>query len=426
MLEANRRRTLLSSAAVCLLLAAPRIAAAAPTVGPLAMQLGPSDPLAPNADTAAPTEAPPAPPPPTALTGLKIEGSGVTLKLGALFQPSYELAGRIPDPGPAGWSSSKTEQTFFLRRMRLIAGLSIGSSFEFFFDTDAPNLGKNASTAAAGTSNPAMGVQDAFMTWKPMDEFKLDGGLMLIPFSHNSIQGATTLYGLDYFASSFAQNGGFSTFVGRDVGVQARGLVIGHLEYRLGIFNGKRAPMAMDPVSSRAEMRVAARVQYNLFDPETAFFYAGTYAGTKKVVSFGAAVDHQDKYTAFDVDAFVDWPVGADVVTAQIAFLHFNGDTWINARKQNDFVVEAGYRLGALKISPIIRFEDQMYATVPGPPTMGGMPTTIDSQSVLRVSAGIAWWLIGHNLNAKVFYTYVKPKADAFNQLNVQVQLFVF
>jgi hypothetical protein len=163
-------------------------------------------------------------------------------------------------------------------------------------------------------------------------------------------------------------------------------------------------------------MRVTARVQYNLFDPETAFFYAGTYGGTKKVVSFGAAVDHQEQYTAFDVDAFVDMPVGADVFTAQAAFMHFNGDTWVAVPKQNDIVVEAGYRLGALKISPIIRFEDQMYAAV-------GMAP---SQSVIRVSAGVAWWLIGHNLNLKIFYTYVKPEANPFNQLNVQAQLFVF
>ena len=423
-MHANRSRTLLSLAAVALAMTLPWTAAAAPDLT-LALQPPPEPPM-PPVDTAAPPP-PPAdqpPPPPAGLGGLKIEGSGAALKLGFLFQPSYELASRTPAPGTVGGSSSpQTVQNFFVRRIRLMAGLTLGTQFEFFADTDAPNIGRNAPQSVMGgnqaIANPPMSIQDAFMTWKPMDEFKLDGGLMLIPFSHNSVQGATTLYGWDYFVSSFLQNGGFGTYVGRDVGAQARGLVIGHLEYRLGVFTGLRAPgVPMGGAPSHTEMRIAARVQYNLFDPETAFFYAGTYAGTKKVVSFGASVDHQDNYTAFDADAFVDWPLGADVVTAQLAFLHYDGGNppWIAVAKQNDIVFEAGYRLGALKISPIVRFEDQLFAAV-GP---------VASQSTMRISAGLAWWPMGHNLNVKAFYSYVKPPANPFNQFNLQVQLYVF
>ncbi|HXU81989.1 MAG TPA: porin [Polyangia bacterium] len=361
----------------------------------------------PPVDTAAPPPAdqPPAPPP-ASLGGLKIDGNGASLKLGILFQPSYEVAS-------GSLASTQTVSHFFVRRMRLMAALTLGTQFEFFADTDAPNIGRNANVAPTA----GMAMQDAFMTWKPMDEFKLDGGMMLIPFSHNSVQGATTLYAWDYFASSFNQSAGFGNFAGRDVGLQARGLVIGHLEYRLGVFTGSRpVPPAG---ASRAEMRIAARVQYNLFDPETAFFYAGTYGGTKKVVSLGAAVDHQDSYTAFGVDGFVDLPVGADVLTAQAAFLHYDAGTpgWIAVPKQNDVIVEAGYRLSALKISPIVRFEDQFFAAAaPG----------AASTSILRISAGLAWWPMGHNLNVKLFYTYVKPPTNPFNQLNLQVQLYVF
>ena len=111
--------------------------------------------------------------------------------------------------------------------------------------------------------------------------------------------------------------------------------------------------------------------------------------------------------------------MGADVLTAQAAFLHYQDSAtapWIGVPKQNDIVVEAGYRLGALKISPIIRFEDQMFAAPPGGAT----------SSLMRVSAGVAWWPMGHNLNVKLFYSYVKPTANPFNQLNLQVQLYVF
>jgi hypothetical protein len=164
-------------------------------------------------------------------------------------------------------------------------------------------------------------------------------------------------------------------------------------------------------------------VQYNLFDPETAFFYAGTYAGAKKIVSFGAGVDHQDNYTAFAVDAFVDLPVGADVLTAQVAFMRWmNSDpAWIalpGGVDQSTVAAEVGYRLSALKISPIVRFEDQLFDAI-------GMA---DGNSILRISAGIAWWPMGHNLNVKLFYTYVKPSSplEAWNQVNLQTQLYVF
>jgi hypothetical protein len=415
MLDANRPRTLLSIAAVTLWLGS-SVAAAAPTPSTLSLQLPPPEP--PVGDTAAApaTDVPP-PPPAPALGGLKIEGTGVTLKLGILFQPAYEVASRILtfDANGRPVAADKTLQHFFLRRMRLIAALNIGSNFEFFADTDSPNVGRG--TNVGPTSG--MIIQDAFMTWKPMDEFKLDGGMMLIPFTHNSVQGATSLYAWDYFASSFNQNAGFGNNVGRDVGVQARGLVIGHLEYRLGVFTGRRTAAAPMTDPSRAVLRIAARVQYNLFDPETTFFYAGTYGGTKKVLSFGAGVDHQETYTAFAVDAFADWPLGPDVVTAQFAFLHFSDSgtpQWIGVPKQNDLVFEAGYRIGALKLSPIVRIEDQMFSST----------GALASESLLRISAGVAWWLMGHNLNVKLFYSYVKPASNPYNQLNLQVQLFVF
>jgi len=368
-------------------------------------------------DTATPPpgEQPP-PPPPATLGGLKLDGTGASLKLGFLFQPSYELAS-------GSLTSTQTLSHFFIRRIRLMAGLTVGSQLEFFFDTDSPNIARNANVAPTA----GMAVQDAFMTWKPMDEFKLDGGMMLIPFTHNSDQGATTLYGLDYFAGSFTQNTGFGNFVGRDVGVQARGLVIGHLEYRLGVFTGARgAPMSPMSTNSRAQLRLAARVQYNLFDPETAFFYAGTYGGTKKILSIGGGVDWQDDYKAFAGDVFLDWPLGTDVLTAQFNVAFYNGggdnggagaDAWIALPKQTDFMGEIGYRIGSLKINPIFTFamqsfdNDAMFA------------------NVRRIGGGLVYWYMGHNANVKVFYTNIHQERAAnssWHQIQVQTQFFVF
>lgn len=429
MLAAIGSRTLLSIAALGISLAGSGTASA---------QLAGDPPLG---DQAAPPEPPPPPPPAAAPGGLKIEANGASLRLGFLAQPAFEYQSQT-------FGSTLSQSSFFLRRIRLMAGMTVGSSLEFFFETDSPNLGKPASRTVLGMTEQLTGVgntsgtlvQDAFVTWKAMDELKIDGGQMLIPFSHNSVQGATTLYAWDYFASSFLQSGGYQNFAGRDVGVQFRGLLIGHLEYRLGVFTGKRGipappppPMMAPAPPSQAILRLAGRVQYNVFDPETAYFYAGTYGGAKKILSFGAGFDHQDSFNAFAVDAFLDWPVGNDVVTAQAAFMHFNGGTWmpislgvpgaVAAKKVSAIVVEAGYRVSQMKLSPILRFENQSASQDP----VAGM--AVATPDVLRFSAGVAMWLMNHTANIKAFYSYVKPDNSVFktfNQLNVQVQFYVF
>jgi hypothetical protein len=265
-------------------------------------------------------------------------------------------------------------------------------------------------------------MQDAFATWKPMDEFKLDTGMLLIPFSHNSLQSAAALYGWDYYFFSFQQSGGLTNSAGRDTGVQVRGLIAKHLDYRLGLFQGNRAapatgPMAPPPLS-RTTMRFSGRLQYNFLDAETGTFYAGTYGGTKRILSVGFGIDHQDDYTGVAGDAFVDLPIGSDVLTAQVNVDFFDGGTWIsNLHKQTDVMAEAGYRFGAIQLSPIVRFENQSFSD-----------TTTDI-NVLRIAGGIAWWVMNHNINVKLFYTYIKPDSDTlkkYSQINLQTQFYVF
>jgi hypothetical protein len=425
MVRLNRFRKLVPAVSMVACLGAGMLVAS----NPAHAQPAPTDPLAAPADTTPP----PPPPPPAAPGGLKIEGKDATLKLGFLAQPAFEYLNRTAN-------TDEQYSTFFLRRARLMALFTLGTQFELFFDTETANLGRGAGpSATAGlpggglADKVGMTTQDVFATWKPMDEFKLDVGMMLIPLSHNGLQGATTLYGLDYYAFSFQQNGGLQNFVGRDTGVQARGLIAKQLEYRVGIFTGRRGtppvpPMmgATPPRQSQTALRLAARVQYNVFDAESAFFYGGTYGGAKKVLSFGAGVDVQKEYKAFALDGFMDWPLGPDVVTAQLDFVHYDGgtapDVWaVGVPKQNDVMVEAGYRIGSIKISPIVRFE------------MAKMDTAIaTSPNQTRIGVGGVWWYMGHNANLKLFYTYVKPEADnapglaAYSQINLQSQFYIF
>ncbi len=354
-------------------------------------------------------------------TQIKTDNSSI--KFGFLFQPQYESVGSPTKDGDS--------QNFFLRRTRFLIGGTLGSDFEYFFETESANMGKSA---ADGSKTAAtMVVQDAVITWKANDAFKVDTGLILIPFAHNSNQSAASLLSWDYFSYSFSQNAAFATNVGRDLGVQFRGLIAKQFEYRLGAFQGKRAAeqtaTATPPnglVQSRNAMRIAGRLQYNVFDAETGMFYAGSYAGSKKILSFGVGYDKQDDYTGTAYDVFFDWPLAnKDVVTCQVNHVQYDGGTWISLPKQSGTSAEAGYRFSALKFSPIVRWEKKTFDV--------HTATNLDET---RIGGGLAFWLKGNNANVKIFYNQIKPenvvvgtaltKQHSYNQLNVQLQYFIF
>jgi len=429
---------------------APPPAADAPVAAP---------PLAVPAEMPAPPAPAPAPlspaPTPVAPSQLKIDiPNGTNIRLGVLFQPAYQVAGSV--------SRNGYSEDFFMRRTRILIGGSIMGAFDYFFDTDFANIGLSANSAgtmtdamgmSSATSNtrkmiPGMNIQDAFVTWKSLgDAFKVDVGYMLPPLSHNAIQGATTLYGWDYFAFTFLHNAGFSqngaataanpalagviagtTSVGRDMGVQVRGLVgDGKLEYRLGGFQGVRSVTnADDPTSSNAP-RVAARLQLNLLDAESSFFYAGSYLGKKKIASIGASFDYQkaptsssfdDAYRTWDVDAFVDMPAGPGVFTFQGDFIGYHGGLVIPGLPKNTIGSEVGYLIGDVNISPIVRYERRW----------GGQVEGTDIPAIDRYALGVGFWPFGHSANVKVFYSRIQQEnaMHGANQVNAQLQLYYY
>ncbi len=127
--------------------------------------------------------------------------------------------------------------------------------------------------------------------------------------------------------------------MGRDLGFQLRGLLVDkHLEYRVGIWQGQRnaalaavmGPPAVPGVQgARNFFRTAARLQINIFDPETGYYYGGTYLGAKKILSVGGSYDFQSDYKSYSVDGFLDMPLGPGVVTAQVDYSHWDGGTYL-------------------------------------------------------------------------------------------------
>jgi hypothetical protein len=312
----------------------------------------------------------------------------------------------------ADWFNDKATDTtatnLFVRRARLMFGGQVAKNVTFFLETDAPNLGK---TLPSGKNiTPSMIVQDAYAEFKQSDAFALDAGLMFVPFSRNSLQAGGTLLALDYGAYTYTQSSPEQSATGRDTGFQAKGYVLeNRLEYRIGAFQGMR-----NGASDNA-LRVAGRVQYNVFDPEVGFFYTGTYLGAKKILAIGGAFDTQSHYQAYDGDVFADFPIGPGAITAQFDYNHFDGDvTLATLTKQNDVLFEAGYLVRSLKLTPVLQVTHR--AIVDG--TAG---------DETRTSIGANYWWAAHNANVKAAYMVIRPSGvPSQHEFTIQLQIFYY
>jgi hypothetical protein len=369
---------------------------------------------------------------PTGFTITAADGS--TLKLGVLLQPQFSAVGEAGGTAAAP-ARDGMAMNLFVRRTRILVGGNLFGVVDYFLDTDYPNLFLATNPTASPTglapsvkNTPGMNIQDAFLTFKAVgDAFKIDAGYMLPPLAHNAVQGAGTLYSWDYFNSSFQHSASFqssSNPIGRDAGVQLRGLVLdNHLEYRLGLFQGLRDSQTASEVGSQNMFRTAGRLQLNVLDAETGFFYAGSYLGSKTVLSIGGAFDIQDDYQYFAGDVLADIPVGPGVFTAQLNVAHWDGGDFMTAPpllSQTAIMAEAGFHFAAIHLAPIVRFEQLMFGDVAAP--------AVTPANQTRLGLGVAYFPYGHNLNLKAFYTNVSLEDgdQSANQFNVQAQLYVF
>src|SRR5450756_1145387 len=126
----------------------------------------------------------------------------VNFKLGILLQGWADWNGQSDAAG----NTAGFQQNLFLRRARFLVGGQVAKDVTFFFMTDNANLGKTTvGGTGTGLKAPATGfvVQDAFIEWAIANEFRLQGGLILIPLCRNCNSSAHTHITMDYGTWSF-------------------------------------------------------------------------------------------------------------------------------------------------------------------------------------------------------------------------------
>jgi hypothetical protein len=356
---------------------------------------------------------------------------GIVVNVGTLMQPQLQMTapgggaegpedaacgptGRVSCSAGVGNPDGGPSFDLFLRRARLMFWGSVTKELSFFIETDQANLGKG------GLYNQQMVIQDAFLTYAFMPEFKTDVGMMLVPLSHHTIEGATSLNALDYHSDIIRFPAGH-TF--RDIGVQFRGLVANDfLHYRVGIFNGVRqgavpAPAAMAPprsdVNNLGLPRVAAHVRANLLGSEPDFFLKGIYFTETPIVSLGLGADYQPNsvlrasgkrrnYVAASFDAFVDYPFTADdelIVKLNLFYWGVGAsgltNPAVNTRPQGAIgaYAEVGFRHAW--VEPLAFVE---YYTEP--------EDEAGSRTLLAPHVGVNFWPMKHTFNIKTDLGY--------------------
>jgi hypothetical protein len=315
--------------------------------------------------------------------------------------------------GQAEWVTNPltdiTSKNMFLRRARFIAGGKINDKLSFFLDTDSPNLGK---AQADGTKTAEkVYLQDVILTYKFRDEFMIDGGMLLVSGSHNSMQGAAGLLPVDYGPYAFQASAPTDSKVGRDYGAQVRGYLFKkHFEYRAGVYQGKRG------VTSKEPFRYATRLVWYPFEAETGFFYTGTTLGKKRILAFGFGTDNQSNYHSQSADIFYDQPVNkGDGITLQADYTHNDGDdTFTTMKPQHVWTAEASYYFHKAKIGPFMQLSELRYAVDAG-------------NNMSKYQGGIAFWPQGHKFNIKLGIGKTQT-GNAPRQLQValQTQIYIY
>jgi hypothetical protein len=357
--------------------------------------------------------------PASAVTVLDDKEHDRSLSVGILLQPQLTFT---EDGAPSGHDFSTD---FFLRRVRMYTGGQIFKGMTFFLQVDQPNLGKG------GAFEPLAFFRDAVLSYEFYRELSVDGGLILWPFTHNSLEGAGSLHTIDYRNPGLLYPGTEGKLFS-DVGLQVRGLLFNdRLHYRAGAFEGARGPAlpanppaGTVPVNEKGIPRFMGMLRFNILGVEDKFFLQGVYFADKPLLSVGVGADFQPHalrisptyvadYFALNADAFLEYPLNEDMeIIANAAVARWREGTGAVNTAISVFG-EAGFRYKW--IEPLVAV-DWVKAEQ-------GLRDYID------VRPGVNFWFRKHNANLKAEAAYssdTRPATGADRQFVVTVQGQVF
>jgi hypothetical protein len=259
--------------------------------------------------------------------------AGVTIKAGSqgYLTIDYDVQAWYQSRGYTSSTDSADLNNFYLRRDRLIFSGQFNPLIGFFVQTEAPVDGQQ------GFNNRNIYYQDAYVTIDSTDAMRFIVGKFKIPFTRENLEAC-----LEPLTMDRAEVLAYTPFgASRDTGVAMWGnLGNAKFQYRIMVANGRQG----DDVPNSSP-RYTVRAHYSLFDPEYGYGYLGTYLGTKKVLTIGAAYDAQQdvawgnfatktnakSYSAYTVDVYYEQPTHSGTYTASAAYMNYDTGDAINS-----------------------------------------------------------------------------------------------
>ena len=269
---------------------------------------------------------------------------------------------------------------FLVRRSYFYLKGTLTSELSFFLHVASDKLGMDEINNDSGKGlGSGIALRDGWINYKLSgDDLMLQAGRMYIPFTRN--YGTTSTKSLlttelDWGQGGLRSNIFYPSNIGRDDAVTLWGNILDDkLQYRFMVGDGEES-RAKNPDDT---MRFAGRLSYNFFDPETKWFNAGTYLGTKQVLALGIGTDYQkdmvlggveDDYSAWTVDLHYDQPLNnGDNLTFTASYIDIshcpNGVAWTSFSSGDDghlISLKAGYffghKLGLGKLQPFAHYQ---------------------------------------------------------------------
>lgn len=271
---------------------------------------------------------------------------------------------------------------FLVRRSYFYLSGTVTPELSFFMHYAGDKLGMDEIKDDSGKGlGSGLALRDAWVNYKVLgNNLMVQVGRMYVPFTRD--YGTTSTKSLLTTDLNWGQGGHRSSIfypsnVGRDDALTVWGNILeDKLQYRFMIGDGEDGDFMVgdgeDAIKREKNpddtMRYAGRLSYSVFEPETEWFNAGTYLGTKKVLSFGVGADTQrdlildgkeQNYFAWTADVFYEQPLaGGDALTLTASYIDVsnvvNTITFTQMASGDDgsiLALKAGYYLGT-KIGP--------------------------------------------------------------------------
>jgi hypothetical protein len=305
----------------------------------------------------------------------------------------------------------------YLRRIRFIAAGQVAPNITFFIQTDNPNFGKTPKTVGGlGVGQGTFLLQDAWVEWKVSDAFALEAGEFLIPLDRLILTSSASNLTLDISATATVATGAVTQSNGnRDFGFEAKGYVAdGRLEYRAALYQGVR------DAASRNPFRKTVFLNYDFWEKERGYTYAGTNLGKKKILALSGGYDKQESYKSYSGAFMLQVPMAGNEFNLESEVVHNDGSVFIPALpRQNNAVVDVGYYFAPLKLQPYVKFEKQDFK----------ITTNAATTDQTRYGVGANYYVFGQNLKVTGQLLHIVPKNKAIhstNEASVQLQVYYF